>query len=112
MQKYVEHMDVFARTPNWFVQLAGHRGNNRPCKDQKSLLLSLLINMADDPSEREHFRKNPEDLLRHIKETEVMYNSTWDNNIMGTELQEQAIKMTAEHMRDVVKDDKLLKGVW
>ncbi|EOD51159.1 putative flavin-binding monooxygenase protein [Neofusicoccum parvum UCRNP2] len=93
MQKHVKHMDVFARTPNWFVEIAGHHGNNR----------------RYDPSERERFRKNPEELLRHIKETELMYNAHWDNAIMGTELQKEVIEKTAKRMKDIVKDDTLLK---
>ncbi|GME64935.1 hypothetical protein GTA08_BOTSDO02290 [Neofusicoccum parvum] len=95
MQKHVKHMDVFARTPNWFVEIAGHHGNNR----------------RYDPSERERFRKNPEELLRHIKETELMYNAHWDNAIMGTELQKEVIEKTAKRMKDIVKDDTLLKGI-
>lgn len=32
MQKHARHMDVFIRTPVWFVDLAGHSGVNRDCK--------------------------------------------------------------------------------
>jgi hypothetical protein len=33
---HVKHMDVFIRTPVWFVDIAGNEGKNSPCKSQRS----------------------------------------------------------------------------
>lgn len=37
MQPRVKHLDVFVRTPVWFAEIAGHGGENTPCKQARRL---------------------------------------------------------------------------
>jgi len=32
MQPFVGHLDIFVRTPVWFVEIAGNQGKNTPCR--------------------------------------------------------------------------------
>ncbi|MCJ1472259.1 hypothetical protein MMC13_000906 [Lambiella insularis] len=95
MQPYVKHLDVFVRTPVWFIQIADNFGNNHVYSDE----------------ERAYFRANPEKLLAHIKVVEEFFNGRWDHNLMGTEQQKAIKEMTAKRMREMIKDDKLYENI-
>lgn len=44
MQPRAKHLDVFVRTPVWFAEIAGHGGENTPCKCAHRLeILSLKL---------------------------------------------------------------------
>lgn len=67
MQPHVKHLDVFVRTPVWFVQIAENYGNNHEYSEE----------------DKKDFREHPEKLVAHIKALEDLFNSRWDHNIIG-----------------------------
>lgn len=61
MQKAAKHLDVFVRTGVWFVELAGHYGQNKEYGQE----------------ERDEFRKDPQKLAEHAKYIEDQVNGLW-----------------------------------
>ena len=95
MQPFAKHLDVFVRTPVWFVQIAENYGNNHEysAEDQKN------------------FREHPEKLVAHIKNLESLFNCRWNHNIVGTPEQKAIKAMTEKRMREMIKEDDLFKKI-
>jgi cation diffusion facilitator CzcD-associated flavoprotein CzcO len=83
MQPHVKHMDVFVRTPVWFVEIAGNQGKNHPYT----------------PEQQEEFRKHPEKLVEHAKALEDQVNGVWGVVLKDTPEQ----KMAQEYFRERTK---------
>ena len=94
MQKHVKHLDVFVRTGIWFVELAGHSGENVPYTEEKRQELK------DDPSKLTAISKKIEDDVNHL------WGAFYDN----TEHQKQAQEICEKKIKDWFKDDRLVKG--
>jgi hypothetical protein len=71
----------------------------------------MLKFVIDSEVEREIYRKNPEALVKHVKEIENAFNGRYDHNILGTPQQAAIMKSTAERMRELIKDNHLLRGM-
>ncbi|TVY37816.1 putative sterigmatocystin biosynthesis monooxygenase [Lachnellula subtilissima] len=95
MQPHVKHMDVYVRTPVWFVQIMNNFGNNHKYTEK----------------EQQFYRDNPKLLVAHIKELENEANGRFDQNIMGSAEQAAWRKMVEERMRSIIKDEKILQGL-
>ncbi|KAH8798516.1 flavin-binding monooxygenase [Xylogone sp. PMI_703] len=94
MQPHVNHMEVFVRTPVWFIQIIDNFGNN--------------YEYSDD--EKEGYQRNPVALVNHIKEIENAYNGRYNHNINGSPEQTNMMKATEARMRELIKDDRLFQG--
>ncbi len=94
MQPYVKHMDVFVRTPTWFLEIVGYNGNN--------------IDISQE--ERNEFRKNPQKMVNHAKWIEAQQNGLWKAFLKGTPEQEMVKGMLEARMKELIKDERLLKG--
>ncbi|TVY26051.1 FAD-binding monooxygenase [Lachnellula hyalina] len=95
MQPHVKHMDVYVRTPVWFVQIMNNFGNNHKYTEE----------------EQQFYRDNPKLLVAHIKELENEVNGRFDQNIMGSAEQAAWRKLVEERMRSIIKDEKILEGL-
>ncbi|TVY17582.1 FAD-binding monooxygenase aflW [Lachnellula arida] len=95
MQPHVKHMDVFVRTPVWFVQIMNHYGNNYKYTEE----------------EQQFYRDNPDLLVAHIKEMENGINGSFDQNIIGSEKQAAWRKLVEDRMRGMIKDERILEGL-
>ena len=95
MQPHVKHMDVFVRTPVWFVQIAENYGNNHEYSEE----------------DKANFRAHPEKLVEHIKALEDLFNSRWNHNIVGTPEQKAFKAMVEKRMREMIKDDSILSKI-
>ena len=94
MQKHAKHLDIFVRTPVWFVELAGHFGENTPyTAEQKA-----------------KFRDDPNELTKVAKSIEDSVNGLWGGFYEGTEMQNKIREIFENRMRDWIKDERLLKG--
>lgn len=94
MQPHVKHMDIFVRTGVWFVQIANNYGQNHEYS-------------AD---EKEKFRSQPEELVKHAKSIENQINGMWGSFYDNTEAQKQIREMFSRRMAEFIKDERLLKG--
>jgi len=88
-------MDVFVRTPVWFVQILDNFGNNYEYTEE----------------ERSFYQKNPDRLVAHIKELEDGFNKRFNHNIIGSPEQKALAKMVEARMREIIKDETILKGI-
>ena len=62
MQPHVKHMDIFVRTGVWFVQIANNYGQN----------------YEYTPEQKETFRKDPVEMVKHAKDIEDQVNGLWE----------------------------------
>ena len=60
--------------------------------------------------ERERFRTQPEELVRHAKDIEDQVNGLWGAFYAGSEAQAEGQKMFRERMGEFIKDKRLLDG--
>ena len=95
MQPHVSHLDVFVRTPIWFIQIADNFGNNHEYSVE----------------ERADFRAHPEKLVAHIKAAESFFNARWNHNLVGTREQKEIKAMVEKRMREMIKDDKIYEKI-
>lgn len=91
MQPHVKHLDVFIRTPVWFVELAGNNGENHPYTEKQ----------------QKEFRENPEKLLEHAKDLESSINGAFEMMIKGSEMQAQVQQYFRERTQGMIKDKEL-----
>lgn len=94
MQPHVKHMDIFVRTGVWFVQIANNHGQNHEYSVE----------------DKEKFRRNPEELVKHAKSIEDQINGLWGTFYAGSKGQAEAREIYTKRMRDFIKDERLLKG--
>ena len=94
MQKHAKHIDIFVRTPVWFVELGGHRGDNTFYTDQQKAEL----------------RENPDSLIQLAKKYEDGANNVWGAFYEGSEAQAYITNLYKERMKEFLKDERLLKG--
>lgn len=94
MQPHVKHMDIFVRTGVWFVEIADNYGMNHEYSVE----------------EKEKFRRDPEELVKHAKSIENQINGGWDVFYHGSEAQKAARQIFTERMAKFIKDERLLKG--
>lgn len=66
---------------------------------------------TDSEDERTFYQKNPDKLVAHIKELEDNFNSRFDHNILGTPEQKALAAKVEERMRQMIKDETILKGM-
>lgn len=91
MQPHVKSMDIFIRTPVWFVEMAGNNGANHPYTEEQ----------------QREFRENPEKLLEHARDLEGKINSAFDMFVKGSEIQEQVKQYFADRTKGMIKDKEL-----
>ena len=94
MQKHVKHMDIFIRTGVWFIELAGHTGENVSYTDEQ----------------KASYRNDPAELTKLAKSIEDSVNGLWGGFYEGSEGQKMIRQMFEQRMREWIKDDRLLKG--
>ncbi|RFU33288.1 hypothetical protein B7463_g3052, partial [Scytalidium lignicola] len=95
MQPYVKHMDIFIRTPVWFVDIAGNEGKN--------------ISYTDE--QKSKFRSDPSSLVAHAKWLEDQVNGGWAMMLKGTPEQLEAQKKYSERTSGIIKNERLLKNL-
>ena len=79
MQKHARHLDVFVRTPVWFVEIAGHRGENKPYTDEQ----------------RKEFRNDSSKLAKTARDVEQSINGFWGGFYEGTKAQARMASIEA-----------------
>lgn len=94
MQPYTKHLDVFVRTAVWFVQIANNYGQNHEYTEE----------------EKEKFRTQPGELVKHAKDIEDQINGLWGAFYSGTEAQAEGQKLFKARMAEHIKDKRLLDG--
>lgn len=94
MQSHVKSLDVFVRTPVWFVDLAGNQG----------------LNSEYTPEQQKEFRANPEKLVAHAKDLEEKVNAFWSLCFRGSEVQKTATAHFTTRMKDLLKKEALVEG--
>lgn len=95
MQPHVRSLDVFIRTPVWFVEMAGNNGENHPYTEEQ----------------QREFRENPEKLLGHARELESSINGVFGVIQKGSEMQKQASDYFRERTAKMFKDKELAKKI-
>jgi hydroxyversicolorone monooxygenase len=94
MQPYVKHMDIFIRTGVWFIQIANNYGQNYEyTAEQKDI-----------------FRHNPDELVKHAKDIEDQINGLWGGFYKNSEMGRQMESLFLNRMKEWIKDERLLKG--
>ena len=93
MQPHVKHMDIFVRTPIWFITFSGHNG----------------FPIAYTEEEKETFRKDPERLAHEAKKFEDDLNSLWPIFFSDSEAQNGAREHFGALMAEEIKDPRLLE---
>jgi cation diffusion facilitator CzcD-associated flavoprotein CzcO len=94
MQPHAKHLDVFVRTPVWFVQIANNYGANHEYTDEQ----------------RATFHKDPTKLVKHAKSIEDQVNGLWGMFYKNAQAQAIGQEMMKARMAEFIKDERLLKG--
>ncbi|KIW22105.1 uncharacterized protein PV07_12521 [Cladophialophora immunda] len=94
MQPFVRHMDIFIRTGVWFVSIAGNTQQNKEYSQE----------------EKNKFRNEPSEMVKHVKFIEDQVNGLWDFVFKGTEASAKLAKIFGDRMKSIIKDERLLKG--
>jgi cation diffusion facilitator CzcD-associated flavoprotein CzcO len=94
MQPYVKHIDVYVRTPVWFIDIAGNDGMDKKYSREQ----------------QEDFRKDIKSLVKHAKELEDKINGPWSLFFNDSDIQKEAKKMLSARMAEFIKDERLLQG--
>lgn len=115
MQPHVKHIDVYIRTPVWFVSIAGNDGNgtevstfnyaSAPCERM------LLISTKYTKEQREEFKADTKALVAHAKHLETEMNALWALFFKDSEGQKAAQELFRNRMSEFIKDKRLLKGI-
>lgn len=95
MQPHVKHIDVYVRTPVWFISVAGNDGRTKEYT----------------PAEREKFRNDLPALMEHTKYLENRINGLWDLFFEDSNAQKDAQRLFGARMADIIKDKRLLQGL-
>jgi cation diffusion facilitator CzcD-associated flavoprotein CzcO len=94
MQPHAKHLDVFVRTPVWFVQIANNYGANHEYTDEQ----------------RATFHKDPTELVKHAKSIEDQVNGLWGMFYKNAQAQAIGQEMMKARMAEFIKDERLLNG--
>jgi hydroxyversicolorone monooxygenase len=94
MQPHAKHLDVFVRTPIWFVQIANNYGANHEYTDEQ----------------RATFHKDPTELIKHAKSIEDQVNGLWGMFYKNAQAQAIGQEMMKARMAEFIKDERLLNG--
>jgi hypothetical protein len=66
--------------------------------------------LADLEEERNFYKQNLDKLVAHVKEVEDGFNSRFNHNILGSPEQKAFAANTEKRMREMIKDETILKG--
>jgi hypothetical protein len=94
MQPHVKHIDTYVRTAIWFTAIAGNNGDG----------------MEYTEEERNRFRADTKELVKHAKSLEDQVNGLWPAFFHDTEEQKQAQAFFKARMTEFIIDERLLKG--
>ncbi|KAI9733512.1 MAG: hypothetical protein M1818_007260 [Claussenomyces sp. TS43310] len=94
MQPHVKHMDIFVRTPVWFVTMADNDGVNHPYTDEQKAV----------------FAKDKKALAGHASYYEDQINGDWRLFFANSEKQQKERDYYTKRMAEHIKDERLLKG--
>jgi hypothetical protein len=94
MQPFVKHIDVYVRTAIWFISIAGNNGAGEIYTDEQ----------------REQFRADTKELVKHAKYLETEINALWSLFFTDSEVQKEAQKTFKNRMAEFIRDERLLKG--
>jgi cation diffusion facilitator CzcD-associated flavoprotein CzcO len=95
MQPHVKHMEIFIRTPVWFVDIAGNNGLNSPYT----------------PEQIAEFRNNPDALVKHAKWLEDQVNSNWGLFLKDSKQQEMVKQYLINRTSDIIKKKEILENI-
>ncbi|ATZ53328.1 hypothetical protein BCIN_09g01960 [Botrytis cinerea B05.10] len=95
MQPHVKHIDVYVRTPVWFISIAGNDGRSKEYT----------------PADREKFRNDLPALLEYTKSLENRINGFWDLFLEDSSAQKDARRLFRARMGEIIKDKRLLEGL-
>lgn len=93
MQPHAKHLDIFVRTPVWFVQIANNFGANHAYTDEQ----------------RQSYR-DPHAIVEHAKSIEDQVNGLWGTFFKGATAQQEGQKALKARMAEFIKDPRLLEG--
>ncbi|KPI37674.1 putative sterigmatocystin biosynthesis monooxygenase stcW [Cyphellophora attinorum] len=93
MQPHAQHLDVFVRTPVWFVQIANNFGANHAYTDDQ----------------RQSYR-DPHQIVEHAKSIEDQVNGLWGTFFKNASAQKEGQKALKARMAEFLKDERLLEG--
>jgi hydroxyversicolorone monooxygenase len=93
MQPHAKHLDVFVRTPVWFVQIANNFGANHAYTDDQ----------------RQSYR-DPYQIVEHAKSIEDQVNGLWGTFFKNASAQKEGQKALKARMAEFLKDERLLEG--
>lgn len=94
MQPYVKHIDVYVRTAVWFISIAGNNGAGEVYTEEQ----------------RNQFRTDTKELVKHAKYLETEINAIWDLFFTNSETQKAAQQTFGARMAEFIKDKRLLEG--
>ncbi|KAH6715848.1 flavin-binding monooxygenase-like protein [Leptodontidium sp. MPI-SDFR-AT-0119] len=95
MQPYVRSIDVFVRTPVWFVEVGGNNGRNiEYTSEQKAT-----------------FRRSPKELVSHAKSLEDKVNLGFDIFRRGSAVQQQALDHYIKRTASKINNPALAAGM-
>jgi hydroxyversicolorone monooxygenase len=107
-------MDVFVRTPVWFVDIAGNDGKNFECEYDSRLTwkwIFLCNTGADTKNQRKGFRSQPSTLVEHAKFLENQVNGGWEMYIKGSPTQVAAEEMFRIRTAKIILDAQLAEDI-
>ncbi|PMD27582.1 flavin-binding monooxygenase-like protein [Hyaloscypha hepaticicola] len=94
MQPFVKHIDVYVRTAVWFISIAGNNGAGEVYTEEQ----------------RNRFRADTKELVKHAKHLETEINAIWDLFFTDSATQKAAQETFGKRMAEFIKDERLLKG--
>jgi hydroxyversicolorone monooxygenase len=94
MQPFVKHIEVYVRTAVWFISIAGNNGAGEVYTEEQ----------------RNRFRADTKELVKHAKHLETEINAIWDLFFTDSATQKAAQELFGNRMAEFIKDERLLKG--
>jgi cation diffusion facilitator CzcD-associated flavoprotein CzcO len=95
MQPFVKHIDVYVRTAIWFISIAGNNGAGEIYTEEQ----------------RNQFRADTKELVKHAKHLETEINAIWDLFFTDSETQKAAQQIYKNRMAEFIRDERLLEGL-
>ena len=107
-------MDLFVKSPNWFLPIGGNVGINHDCRRHpQSVLRILLITLClDSEEERAVLRKDPKKLIEKVREMDAELNGSFDYFLLNTPESNGAIEFVKGRMRELFRDDRIFEGMY
>lgn len=87
-------MDIFIRTPVWFVQIAKNYGQNYEYSHH----------------DKEMFRKDKKNIVEHAKDLEDQVNGIFDGFFRHTDAQKELRDTYEKRMASMIRDERLRQG--